>query len=328
MKLRTLFIVLYFSASISAGVVVHNADYHGLKAITLRNHTSLVIVVPKTGRILSFQLCDYKKCEENPIWNNPQLGAGLKPDDEGWTNYGGDKSWPAPQSDWPKITGKGWPPPTGYDHMPFVASTKGSTLTLTSPVDPSYGIRVRRVISLDDRKPILRVTTTYEKITGAEVPVSVWTITQLNAPERGYILLRENGKIPGGFTKPPHDSPNSPYPFDKVSVSGRLLSFTRDPKVKRKLGSDGDRLLWLGRTQSLLIEQNSNASPNAEFPDGGLHSQVYTNPDELPYVELELFSALKTMKPGDTTSLEATYSLYPRKLNDDDVEASRILGLK
>src|SRR3569832_80877 len=186
------FFFLLFSVSLSAGVVVHNADYHGLKAITLRNRSALVVIVPKTGRILSFQLCDYRKCEANPIWNNPQLGAGLKADDEGWTNYGGDKSWPAPQSDWPKVTGKGWPPPTGFDHMPFTADIKGSTVKLTSPVDPSYGIRVTRLISLDDSQPILHVTTTYEKVQGEPVYVSVWTITQLNSPERGFVLLPEN----------------------------------------------------------------------------------------------------------------------------------------
>jgi hypothetical protein len=326
MKVRAILFLLSFSISLSAGVVVHNADYHGLKAITLRNRSALVTVVPKTGRILSFQLCDHKKCNDNPIWNNPQLGAGLKADDEGWANYGGDKSWPAPQSDWPKITGKGWPPPVGFDHMPFVASTKGSMLILTSPVDPSYGIRVRRTISLDENKPVLHVETEYEKVSGAAVDVSVWTITQLNSPERGYILLPESGKIPGGFTKPPHDSPNGPYPFEDVTVRGRLLSFTRDPKTKRKLGSDGDRLLWVGKTQTLLIEHNAQAKSDARYPDD-CHSQIYTNPDELPYVEYELFSPLKNMKGGDTASLSVTYRLAKRTTGDDTGEARSIFAI-
>lgn len=327
MKARVLIFVLLFAASLSAGVVVHNADYHGLKAITLRNRSALVIVVPKTGRILSFQLCDYKKCEENPIWNNPQLGAGLKPDGEGWTNYGGDKSWPAPQSDWPKITGKGWPPPTGFDHMPFVASTKGSTLILTSPVDPSYGIRVRRTISLDESKPVLHVETTYEKISGSPIDVSVWTITQLNSPDRGYILLPERERFPGGYLKTTRSGPNDPYPFESVSLEGRLLSFTRDPKIKRKLGSDGDRLLWVGKTQTLLIEQKGSDNSEARYPDD-CHSQIYTNPDELPYVEFELFSPLRKMNKGDTASLAVTYRLAKRDTNDSTAEAKHIFGIQ
>src|SRR3954468_13645012 len=143
------------------------SEYKGLKAITLRNPAAQVVIVPAAGRIMAFQLRHADgSLGENPIWNNPQLGSSLAPDSEGWTNYGGDKTWPAPQADWPKVTGKGWPPPTGFDHMPFTATTSGATVTLTSPVDPSYGIRVKRVISLDAKRPVLHVATTYEKVQG------------------------------------------------------------------------------------------------------------------------------------------------------------------
>jgi hypothetical protein len=327
MKLRFVFLLLLSAIPLFAAVhIQQNSDYHGLKAITLKNATAEVIIVPAAGRILSFRLCSKSKCGDNPIWNHPQLGAGLKADDEGWTNFGGDKSWPAPQSDWPKITGKGWPPPTGFDHMPFSADIEHGTVTLTSPVDPSYGIRVRRVIALDNAKPVLHVTTIYEKVQGAPVNVSVWTITQLNSPERGYILLPEHGTIPGGYSKPAHDSPNAPYPFENVTVDGRLLSFTRDPVTKRKLGSDGDRLLWLGKSQTLLIEQTAAKPQGARYPDDS-HSQIYTNPDELPYVEFELFAPLQTVKPGAATALEVTYTLGLRKPQDDKTEAERLLGV-
>lgn len=325
--MRAFALVLLLAAS-GLAQQVSNSDYHGLKAITLKNASAQVIIVPAAGRILSFQLCENSKCADNPIWNNPEIGASLKPDDEGWTNYGGDKSWPAPQSDWPKITGKGWPPPIGFDHMPFTAQTSGDTVTLTSPVDPSYGIRVRRVIALDKHKPVLHVATTYEKVQGQPITVSVWTITQLNAPERGYILLPVKGQIPGGYTRPPHDSPNGPYPFENLSVSGRLLSFERDPKVKRKLGSDGDRLLWVGKTQSLLIEQKPSTITDAKYPDDGSHSQIYTNPDELPYVEFELMGPLNHMNSGDSATLDVTYTLQRRTEKSDDSEAKRLFGLK
>ena len=325
--MRAFALVLLLALSASAQQAV-NTEYHGLKAITLKNASSQVVIVPAAGRILAFQLCDHSACSENPIWNNPQIGTSLKPDDEGWTNYGGDKSWPAPQSDWPRITGKGWPPPTGFDHMPFSAETSGNTVTLTSPVDPSYGIRVHRLITLDPTKPILHVATTYEKVQGQPITVSVWTITQLNAPERGYILLPANEKIPGGHIDSTRTGPNDPYPFEKVSIEGRLLSFVRDPKVKRKMGSDGDRLLWLGKTQSLLIEQKPSTSRDAKYPDGGSHSQIYTNPDELPYVEFELMAPLKTVKSGDSATLEATYTLQHRQEKDDLSEAKRLFGLK
>jgi Domain of unknown function (DUF4380) len=322
-------VLLLALASTAIAQQATRSEYHGLKAITLKNALAQVVIVPATGRILSFQLCDsHGRCSDNPIWNNPQIGASLKPDDEGWTNYGGDKSWPAPQSDWPKHTGKGWPPPTGFDHMPFTAEITEAKVTLASPVDPGYGVRVRRVISLDSTRPVLHVATTYEKLQGDPVDVSVWTITQLNAPERGFILLPADEKFPGGHIDTSRTGPNDPYPFEKVSIDGRLLSFIRDPKVKRKLGSDGDRLLWLGKSESLLIEQKTSSTRIAKYPDGGSHSQIYTNPDELPYVEFELMGPLKTMKVGDFATLNATYTLQHRKSKDEQSEAKHLFNLE
>ncbi len=211
--------------------------------------------------------------------------------------------------------------------MPFTVTTTADTVTLTSPVDPSYGIRVRRVISLDAEKAILHVATTYEKVEGNAIKVSVWTITQLNSPERGFVLLPKSEKIPGGYIKPVRTGPNDPYPFETVSIRGRLLSFTRDPKIKRKLGSDGDRMLWVGKTQSLLVEQKASGNAGLFYPDNS-HSQIYTNPDELPYVEFELLAPLRNMQAGDSATLHATYILQTRTSNDDFTEARHIFQLK
>src|SRR5947207_10963864 len=52
-------------------------------------------------------------------WENRTLD-GIKPEPESkeWGNFGGDKTWPAPQSDWPKLTSRAWPPPVAFDSMP------------------------------------------------------------------------------------------------------------------------------------------------------------------------------------------------------------------
>ena len=93
----------------------------------------------------------------DPLWRHDALGPGLAPDENGWINYGGDKAWPAPQSDWERMTGKGWPPPATFDaraHTGSVAGS-GSAIEMLSPVDPAYGVRVRRTARLSSEVVIV-----------------------------------------------------------------------------------------------------------------------------------------------------------------------------
>ena len=47
-------------------------------------------------------------------------------------NFGGDKTWPAPQSDWPKLTPRPWPPPVAFDSLPVQATVDGFVVKLIS----------------------------------------------------------------------------------------------------------------------------------------------------------------------------------------------------
>ena len=49
--------------------------------------------------------------KDGPFWENPALfGKAPDPGSKEWLNFGGDKSWPAPQIDWPNTTPRAWPP--------------------------------------------------------------------------------------------------------------------------------------------------------------------------------------------------------------------------
>ncbi len=181
-------------------VAIVRTQFHGRRAIVLRNAVAEVVVVPEIGRVMEFILLDGKGHVQGSFWRNPGFGRDPKPDSEGWINQGGDKAWPAPQADWPKIAGRGWPPPKTFDAVPYTDSVKGNQVELVSPVDPGYGVRVRRTISLDPHASVMTIQTVYEKVQGAPVPIAVWTITQLNPPERAFILLPEHSAQPQGYT--------------------------------------------------------------------------------------------------------------------------------
>ena len=287
----------------------------------LRNRQLEVVVVPAIGRIVALRLLRDGAAAADPLWLHPKLGRELAPDDNGWINFGGDKAWPAPQSDWSRIAGRPWPPPVTFDARAYTAEVVGESIVrMTSQVDPAYGMRVRRDIRLAGDEMI--VETTYEKLAGPAVRAAVWTITQLTSPERIFLLLPERSSFAAG-----HRSVGQAPPSD-VSVDGRLLSLARDRKQKTMLVSDAEALAWIGPGCDLLLR---TASPppaaGAVWPDGA-RAQVYTSPDgDQPYVELELLGTLQELAPGQRAVLQVSYRLFPRALADPLAEARRIMAM-
>jgi hypothetical protein len=310
-------------------VTITRAELGGHESLVLRNDLAEVVVVPAWGRIMRFALRDGGG---GPFWSHPAVaGAGkLAPDADGWVNVGGDKAWPAPQADWPKLAGKGWPPPATFDSMLHTGWVKGREVVLVSEIDPAYGIRVRRTIALDPRAPVMTVETTFEKVRGAPVRVAVWTITQLAAPERVGVLLPERSAFPGGHVAVLPDPPKD------LRVDGRVLSLARDPDKKTMIGSDGSALAWVGEGPGLLVEHKGSklagvgvvggGAGAGEWPNGGVHAQVYTSPvPDAKYVELELLDRLRDLRAGQRATMTVTYTLVPRKESDPGREVARVL---
>jgi hypothetical protein len=288
--------------------VQQDVDFRGWKALVLRNRQLEAVVVPAIGRIVSLRPAG-DGAAPDPFWLHPRLAAGLTPDDQGWINFGGDKAWPAPQSDWARIAGRSWPPPATFDARPHAAEiVGGSIVRMTSGVDPAYGMRMRRDIRLAGDEMI--VDTTYEKLAGAPVRVAVWTITQLASPDRMFLLLPERSAFSGG-----HRSLMPAAPAD-VAVNGRLLSLARDRQHKTMIASDARALLWIGKSCDLLLQAGASAG-----------SQIYTNPDgDQPYVELELLGTPQELAAGQHASLAVRYRVLPRVDAEPLAEARRVIG--
>lgn len=161
-------------------------------SIVLSNGKVEAIVVPTVGRIMQFR---FAGDDEGPIWENPSL-YGRLPSANSWDtpgSFGGDKVWPAPQAAW------NWPPPRGFDSMVFTGAVANGSATLTGPVDPAYGIRVVRHIQLHPAEPLLRITSTFEKVQGSTSRVGVWVITQLDDPLRLFLPVPVPSIFPKGY---------------------------------------------------------------------------------------------------------------------------------
>jgi hypothetical protein len=281
---------------------VHHAiyltNYHGWDgSYVMSNGKVEAIIVPAIGRVMQLR---FAGDSDGPFWENKAFeGRPTNPASSEWGNYGGDKTWPAPQGDWPKITTRGWPPPQAFDSMPVKATVANGTLVLESPVDPHFGIKTIRTIRLDTSAPKMTIVTEYFKVSGSPSTVAIWTITQLKDPLKVTIPVRPlKGLV---FNKQSDQMP------ENWSVGQEELTLTRGKKTPSKVGAYGDYLLWTDGKVSLKIDSARQAE--GEYTDVGSSIEVYTNPDPLPYVELELLNPLHTYAIGDHYSKTNSYTL-------------------
>ena len=293
-----------FSDPFRIPTTVERVTYHGWKsALRIRNERTEVVVVPEIGRVMSLRFLN----GENVFWEDRSLD-GKHGDVSGkeWVNFGGDKTWPAPEADWSKYTGRTkWMPPAAFDSMAHTARIEDRDVVLTSPVDPHYGIRTIRRVHLDAF--CLRITTTYERVSGKPSKIGIWVITQFKEPVNVTVPFAKNSAFPDGYSilvgKPWTQLQQTMKPgFNHLEI-------TRDPKAPHKMACAANALTWVGRKETCGV-----LSPRMRFgkyPDGGASAEVYTNANPKKYVELEMLGPLSVMKPGDRISRTNDYILLP-----------------
>jgi hypothetical protein len=271
-------------------------------------------VVPAIARVMQLRLCGDAA---GTLWENRALDGQLHRGTHGeWLNFGGDKCWPAPQSDWLRQQGWDWPPPIGFDALPMAVEATECGVVLTSAIDPAYGIQVVRRVEMEADRPVLCIKNKFLKLTGSPVRVGIWTITQMPLPERVCVMLPVESRFGGGYIHLLAPDPAS------LKVEGGMLSFADHPSEFTKIGSDAGSLAWVG--SSCAVRVDAEQGPG-EYPDGGCVTQVYTNPRPLEYVELEALGPLATMSAGDRIERTTRYTVLPRTLPDAEAEAREML---
>ncbi len=117
-------------------ITIQKQSYYGWDdALVMSNGVVEAVIVPSIGRVMQFRFVGEST---GVFWENAALaGKSVNPASNDWGNFGGDKSWPAPQSEWPKITPRAWPPPVAFDSMPCTATIElvASFILRKTPAD-------------------------------------------------------------------------------------------------------------------------------------------------------------------------------------------------
>ena len=276
-------------------------------ALRLFNGTAEAVIVPSIGRVMRYGYVG----GENLLWEDPKLfgqrGAGV--DQKTWRNFGGEKVWPWPQSDWPRYGGREWPPPIEVDQRPHEATVVDrSTVRLVSPVLPGYGVRVARTFRLAPTGSRLTMTIEFIPTRDQRPPAVPWTVAQLRVPDLMMARL-----APGAGT--------AYKPMDKFDWPGvkridtRALQLERTPGRAEKIGIDADLLIWV--KGSTFFVQRSLSAVSSDFAPAE-RAQIFSQKGKDSYVEYEFVA------PRGERSMTVTWEL--QDLPRDSAKPAAIAG--
>lgn len=268
--------------------------------------------------VLGGRLLSLRHAGVEVLWRNPRLldeelrpvgGHRFGPNSGemgDWVNYGGDKTWPAPQG-W--SGGHEWPGPPDpvLDSGPYAVAVDGLSVTLTSADDPRTGLRLTRRFTLHPTESGYRLDLVATNTGDRPVRWALWNVTQL-----------PGGDVHIGLADRPE-----PRIIDLIPAAQRVAHQVLGDRVVvprqrtvGKLGFPGSTgwVTHLGPSHSLT--QRFGVDRAAEYPDGGSPLEVWLEsplpqpiaalgnlnpPDEI--VECEVLGPLTTLAPGARTTL-------------------------
>ena len=291
----------------AAGVAARRRQPGGVvSALWLDNGLVRLGFVPEAGgRLLSFQFAGTEL-----LWRNPRVTDGLtgdfRPNDGkmgDWVNYGGDKTWPAPQgwsgpAEWPG------PPDPVLDSGPYTVDSIGHCVTMRSAPDPRTGLELTRRFTVAGSGYTLELTAT--NVSRRRVRWALWNVTQFPGGGEVFVALRD-------------------HPAPVVD----LVAGTRNPRYELVDGGARvpaqdvvGKLGFPGAAGSLAYERAGHRVTctfpvvDAEYPDRGSPVEVWLeHPQPAPLadlgdldppahiVECEVLGPLIELAPGDRTSL-------------------------
>lgn len=273
----------------------------GWDALVQTNGLITVATVPQIGaRIMAFGLGDH----ESIFTNDAELGRVYEPEERApWRNYGGYKTWPAPQAAW------NWPPPPILDAGVYAAQILADTddsvsIHVSSPLERwrTPGLRFERRLTVYRGSSRVRVDQTLVNDGEAPAAWSVWDVTQhaVNHPgkrdfDRFWVYLPLNPVSrygPGGVRV----SAESEAWRGEVAPGVFGVQFLPEAK---KVFADADRgwICYADEGEGYIYAKTFDLFEGAQYPDEGARVEVWINNDPF-YLEVEVVSPIVEIPAG------------------------------
>ena len=284
----------------SADVKVEKVEYHGWKgSYRMTNGTVELVFVPQIGRIMRYAFVGGK----NVLWENPTLfgkTVDLKNPGKDWVNFGGDKLWPAPQSRW------NWPPNPVLDaggHT--VTVVEDGRLLVVGTASAKDGIRFSRTIVMAATGTKVTFFNTMSSVAkDRAVSWSVWEVAQVDEPDRAILPLRRSRFKNGYYAFKGNEPAES-----QLKRRHLRLNFTRSKGKGAKIGGASPEGWLASEKNGIRFRVWAKYPLPGQYPDDGCAQEIWSNPDPLKYMELELLSPITTLAPRKSYTFETRWEL-------------------
>lgn len=279
------------------------------KAIVMQNGLVTHATIPAIGgRVMQYDLGSHPSIFVNPSLD--LLGKTFKPAlNDKWYNFGGYKTWPAPQSVW------NWPPPPTLDYGSYTANSMlqsydSVSLTVTSPIESwrAPNIQFQRRATIYPGTSRVKMEQTIINQGAQPVSWSMWSIVQS--------IVNHSGKSDyENFWVYFPINPNSRYGESGVYYSAASNSWKGEvaPGIYgvqcmpayssdvKKIYSDSHKgwIAYTDRLDSVVYARTFDIFEGAEYPDNGSRSSVYVSPRYTPvYMEVEVTGSIVELAGG------------------------------
>ncbi len=300
-------------------------DYAGWawKSWVIKNGLITLAVVPEIGgRVMQYDLDGHPSIYLNPA----EIGKTYSPSEHsGWPNYGGYKTWPAPQNRW-LVGGGGWPPPPNLDFGTYscqiVTDTpESSSVKLESPVEilskyACQGLKFERQLTIYRGSTRVKVEQTLVNTGSQKVNWSIWDVTQSIVNHSGetdydnfwvYFPVRADSEFgKAGYYVMSGDKDDPQWKSDIALGVSAVQYLHHGGKIGAD--SDGGWICYVDRKDGYAYAKRFAYFKEGTYPDNGASVEVYTSPG-LPYLEVEVLSPLVDLAPEESyTFVEDWYA--------------------
>ncbi len=287
--------------SVSVDTIIDYQDW-GWEVLVVKNNFITLGIIPSIGgRVLQYDL----GVDTFMIINDDLLGQLFDPEDNiygpwaGSWGYGGYKTWPAPQNDWPGT----WPPPPymawgNYEYEVFQTSKDSIVIWMKGETEgyQAPDLRFDRYITVYANSTRVKVTTVLFNDATSAQEWAVWDVTQT-------IVQHENLEDYSNFSSYfPAESSNdywgSGFSISEVLPGVYQAKFVGSTGKTFAVASDG----WACYTDERDRQTYAKVFDiveGADYSDGGAMVHLYSAGGS-EYVEVEVLGPLGAISPGDS----------------------------
>ena len=312
-------------------VTYKRADFRGWNAVYLSNELVSLVAVPDIGgRIMEYNLGEYEY-----LFVDPDLAGKLFTPEENygsgrlvdWKNYGGEKTWPAPQG-WESESEWHGPPDPVLDTGIYTIEDLGGDdtfvgLKMVSPSDPRTGIQISRKVKLKPGSSRVYLDLAFTNVSQRPIRWSIWDVVQLNASRKdlhgafnfdpGCFItapLNPASCFPKGYNVMFGEEDNPQWQTDTASMLFKAAYKWEIGKVG--IDSPGGWIAFSNTSKGYGFVEMFEYEAGGEYPDSGASVECWTVGagvvDTLNYedtqiylMETEVLSTIRAIDPGESS---------------------------